>query len=170
MSENKTLNQAGIDAMSQKEFQTYAQEAFGVSLDVRKSKKDMVKAFVAAGGEIADGETDTDETQGAPQKVKAAQKGEVDITESDPRKYPKHVVEIHGQEGDAGGEDVFLSVNGHALLIKRNEKVAIPWTHLQALKNAVRTEYSQKNVGGEIQTIPRKVQAYNFTDHGRVED
>lgn len=168
MSEIKTLTQDQIDGLDRKEFQTYAQEAFGISLDARKSKDDMVQAFLDAGGKIAESDA-----PGAPENPKAQNlataNGEVDINEADPKKYPKHDVTIHGQEGPGGGDDVFLSVNGHALLIKRNERVSIPWPHLEALKNAVRTETSQKVVGGEIMSIKRQVQVHAFTDHGPSE-
>lgn len=164
---SKTLTQVQIDNLDRKEFQTYAQESFGISLDARKSKDDMVLAFIEAGGEIADPEAPGTERPKAQKQDPS--KGEVDTAESDPKKYPKHDVTIHGQEGAGGGDDVFVSVNGHALLIKRNERVSIPWTHLNALKDAVRTEITQKVVGGEIMTIKRQVQVHNFTDHGPSE-
>ena len=166
MSETKTLTQAGIDALDRKDFQTYAQDAFGISLDGRKSKEDMVKAFVEAGGEIAEGEDQEPEKPKVKPSAKGPVRGEDMVHESDPRKYPRHDVTIHGQEGEGGGDDVFLSVNGLAFRIQRNQRVSIPWTHLNALRDAVQTVTEQKTIGGEIKTVQRRVQAYNFTDHG----
>ena len=166
MSETKTLSQAEIDGLERKEFQTYAQDAFGISLDARKSKEDMVKAFVEAGGEIAEGEEKPPQEKPKKDTSGKAVRGEDMVEESDPRKYPRHDVTIHGQEGEGGGDDVFLSVNGHALRIQRNQRVSIPWTHLNALRDAVQTVAKQETVHGEIRTVHRKVQAFNFTDHG----
>lgn len=168
MSEQKTLTQAGIDGLDRKEFQTYAQEAFGISLDARKSKEDMVKAFVEAKGEIASDGKDPNHQETAAKS--APKKGEVDASESDPRKYLRHDVTINGQEGDIGGDSVFVSVNGHGLLIQRNKRVSIPWPHLKALENTQQTLYSQRTVQGEVVTDVRKAQALSFTDHGPTQE
>jgi len=46
---------------------------------------------------------------------------------------------FHNQDGDLGKGDIFVSVNGYAYQIKRNEPVALPPEVIEVIDNAVIT-------------------------------
>lgn len=63
---------------------------------------------------------------------------------------PKKVkIMIRSADGKSGGDDVFVSCNGHAVLIKRDEPVTVDEGIYNALKDAVSTVY-QTDANGAI--------------------
>lgn len=69
---------------------------------------------------------------------------------------------IHEQEGDAGGEAVFVSVNGVGYQIPRGKSVRVPVEVLHVLDNSVQTIVESLANG---KTRDRKLRRFN---HGRA--
>lgn len=63
---------------------------------------------------------------------------------------------IHPSEGDGGSDAVFVSINGYAYQIPRNETYEVPAEVVEVLRNAKQTKLSFGE-GGKIveQTLPR---------------
>jgi len=47
---------------------------------------------------------------------------------------------FHNQDGDLGKSDIFVSVNGYAYQIQRNESVSLPPEVIEVIDNAVITQ------------------------------
>jgi hypothetical protein len=76
---------------------------------------------------------------------------------------PSRVTVIfHNQEGDLGKADIFVSVNGYAYQIKRNEPVALPVEVMEVIDNAVVTQ-TERVDGVEIS---RDLQRYTYSMAG----
>ena len=63
----------------------------------------------------------------------------------------KFKVTIHATEQDRG--DVFLSVNGHAMYVKRNVEVTLDEAYVDVLKNAVIDTFTKDPDTGKVQKI-----------------
>lgn len=64
---------------------------------------------------------------------------------------------FHNQEGDLGKTDIFVSVNGFAYQIQRNEPVALPSEVIEVIDNAVVTHVERVNgvdVSRDLQRFP----------------
>jgi hypothetical protein len=62
---------------------------------------------------------------------------------------------FHNQEGDLGKSDIFVSVNGYAYQIKRNEPVALPTEVMEVIDNAVVTQTERVNGIDESRDLQR---------------
>jgi len=69
-------------------------------------------------------------------------------------------VVFHSQEGAGGNDDVFVSVNGKAYLIKREHEVSLPREVMHALENARQTVFES---GAEGRVLPRQVGRFSYT-------
>ncbi len=67
---------------------------------------------------------------------------------------------FHSQEGAGGNDDVFVSVNGKAYLIKREHEVSLPREVLHAVENARQTMFEP---GPEGKVMPRQVSRFAYT-------
>jgi len=52
---------------------------------------------------------------------------------------------FHNQDGDLGKSDIFVSVNGYAYQIQRNESVSLPPEVIEVIDNAVITQTERVN-------------------------
>lgn len=59
----------------------------------------------------------------------------------------KRIVTIHASDADGGDKAVFLGVNGVAYQIPRGKPYEVPVEVIEALKNAVVTQYKSGNDG-----------------------
>lgn len=66
----------------------------------------------------------------------------------DKNRGPVRVI-IHNQDGPCGAEDVFVSVNGKAWLIKREHEVDLPPEVLEVLENAEQAVYERDPDGAQ---------------------
>jgi|TARA_R110000868_G_scaffold15748_3_gene71796 hypothetical protein len=62
---------------------------------------------------------------------------------------------FHNQEGDLGKTDIFVSVNGYAYQIKRNEPVSLPSEVIEVIDNAVVTHIERVNGVDESRDLQR---------------
>jgi len=62
---------------------------------------------------------------------------------------------FHNQEGDLGKTDIFVSVNGYAYQIKRNEPVSLPPEVIEVIDNAVVTHIERVNGIDESRDLQR---------------
>ena len=62
---------------------------------------------------------------------------------------------FHNQEGDLGKTDIFVSVNGYAYQIKRNEPVSLPPEVIEVIDNAVVTHVERVNGVDETRDLQR---------------
>jgi len=62
---------------------------------------------------------------------------------------------FHNQEGDLGKTDIFVSVNGYAYQIKRNEPVSLPPEVIEVIDNAVVTHIERVNGVDESRDLQR---------------
>lgn len=74
----------------------------------------------------------------------------------------KITIVVERQEGPGGDRPIFVAVNGTAMLIPRGEPAAVAWPYVEALKNAVRTEYyqdpsTQEILSHEVLTHPFRI-------------
>lgn len=67
---------------------------------------------------------------------------------------------FHSQEGPGGNDDVFVSVNGKAYLIKREHEVDLPREVLHAVENARQTVFEP---GSEGRVLPRRVSRFAYS-------
>lgn len=72
---------------------------------------------------------------------------------------PMYELMIHEQEGDHGNDDVAVSVNGRAYVIKRGHKVVVPESILHVLNNAVQTVFT-RDAGGNL--VERSFNRFSF--------
>jgi hypothetical protein len=72
----------------------------------------------------------------------------------------KVAVVFHNQEGPDGGEDIFVSVNGKAWLIKRDHEVELPAEVMQVVENAEQTVFER---GADGRLRERTVKRYAYT-------
>lgn len=71
--------------------------------------------------------------------------GVVEVKGDDDAEMHKKVkIVIQSTGDDAGGDDVYIGVNGRGFLIKREEEVEVPAYVVEALKNAVQTKYRNR--------------------------
>ncbi len=71
-------------------------------------------------------------------------------------------VRFHAQEGGAGNDDIFVSVNGRAYLIQREHDVLLPRAVLEVVENAEQTIFEPS--GGGVRA--RRVKRFAYTVHG----
>lgn len=162
------LNRVQVDALTKEQFAAYAKDKFGISLDDRKKKGEMVAAFEAAKGEYGPDEQDPPVIKGTLTETDGSVRGVVDDwrPEADTRRHKRRWVTINPSSEPDGEADVFLSVNGHSFQCKRGIPVQIPEAHFQVLKDAKQSIYAQETVRGEIKKTKRKVLSYSYIDHG----
>lgn len=72
------------------------------------------------------------------------------------RKKPRLRVVFHNQEGDGGEEQIFISLNGRAYLVGREQEVALPTEVLDVIRTAEVEEY----VDGRETPVKRKRFSY----------
>jgi coenzyme F420-reducing hydrogenase alpha subunit len=82
---------------------------------------------------------------GSAVKVKSTEEREVDAE-------ARVVIRVSSEDKPEGNDDVFVSVNGVAFLIKRDRDVSVPKSILVALQNAKQTIYKQKDNGEMVIT------------------
>jgi hypothetical protein len=68
-------------------------------------------------------------------------------------------VRFHAQEGGAGSDDIFVSVNGRAYLIQREQEVELPRAVLKVVENAEQTIFEPS--GGGVRA--RRVKRFAYT-------
>lgn len=114
--------------------------------------------------EIEDGTTATDSAKskqrqtkdGAPVAPESAIKG---VSQTWERSGKRVLVTIHNGTDELGKQPVFISLNGDALLVRRNVTVSIPEEHYNLLKSLKQTVYDEQGNPGDA---PR----YAYTFHG----
>jgi hypothetical protein len=74
---------------------------------------------------------------------------------------PMVTIMIPQQEGADGSQPVWVSVNGRGLFIERGKPQTVKKRYVDALRNAVRTEYSQADAQAPI--VARDVPSYPFS-------
>lgn len=67
------------------------------------------------------------------------------------------------EDGPAGGDDIFVSVNGRAYLIQREQEVSLPREVLEVFENAQQTVF-EAGAGGHIR--PRTVKRFSYSVRG----
>lgn len=72
-------------------------------------------------------------------------------------------IKIHKSEGSTGSDDVPVSVNGRVFIVKRGVEVDVPDFVVEALSNAVRTDYESVIVGEDVTLEEREVLVYQFS-------
>ena len=144
------IERAQLTKMNKDELAALAQERFGEDLSGMK-KSEMVENIVIL------------QEQAAVQAPETPQPSDaVEITDQTgpvaPAAKRKARIVIPAADGELGGEDVFVSVNGYAYQIKRDAEVTVPEEVVETLRNATYTAY--REVDGEMQG--RDVQRYPF--------
>ncbi|MFW5489141.1 MAG: hypothetical protein ACNI3A_12130 [Desulfovibrio sp.] len=64
-------------------------------------------------------------------------------------------VRFHAQEGGAGNDDIFVSVNGRAYLIQRERDVMLPREVLEVVENAEQTIFEPSGGGVRARHVKR---------------
>ncbi len=82
------------------------------------------------------------------------------MAKNDIRAQGRMRVIFHSQEGPGGNDDVFVSVNGKAYLIKREHEVSLPREVLHAVENARQTVFEP---GPEGKVLPRQVSRFAYS-------
>ena len=84
--------------------------------------------------------------------------------QSQPEWQERVWVTIHTGDGELGKKDVFLSVNGIAVSVKRGERVALPKPYVSRLSEMMMQTYDQS--GDNPAAVPR----FSYTVHGPVSE
>lgn len=66
-------------------------------------------------------------------------------------------VTFHASEADGGADDIFVSVNGKAFLLRREEEVDVPEDVLKVLDNAVEVKFDKKMKPRRVKRFPYSV-------------
>lgn len=111
----------------------------GLSFTPANSKGDMIDAILGAPVKIAEKAADM------------PPEGRLYSLDGKPASGRKFKVTIHATEQDRG--DVFLSVNGHGMYVKRNHEVTLDEAYVDVLKNAVIDTFTKDPDTGKVQKI-----------------
>ena len=76
---------------------------------------------------------------------------------------PRVTIRIPSTKEPGGDRDVPVGVNGTIFLIRRDEKVEVPYRVYEALNHAVETKYEFKQTGLESAMHEREAHAYEFS-------
>lgn len=75
-------------------------------------------------------------------------------------KRPRVRVVFHNQGGPGGSDDIFVSVNGRAYLIKREHEVSLPHEVMRVIENAEQSVFER---GADNRLREKLVKRYSFT-------
>lgn len=79
---------------------------------------------------------------------------------------PKRVkVIFHNQDGPGGSDDIFVSVNGRAYLIKREHEVNLPREVMRVIENAEQSVFER---GADNRLREKLVKRYSYTVLGEA--
>lgn len=121
-----------------------AENLYGLKLGKNMSKDEMIAAFLEAGDD--QGERDKMDSRSGP-SAKAADSPRVRII-------------FHNQEGPGGSEDIFVSVNGRAYLIKREHEVSLPPEVMRVIENAEQSVFER---GADNRLREKLIKRYSYT-------
>lgn len=134
--------------MTKEQLLDYAQKRFGMTLKAEMKKSEIIKAIQEMSNDvdIAPAVGNDGSAQGLNNKVR---------------------VIFHNQDGPGGADDIFVSVNGKAYLIKREHEVELPGEVMHIIENAKQHVFER---GADNRIRERSVMRYAYSVLGDSAD
>jgi hypothetical protein len=82
------------------------------------------------------------------------------MSEANAKKNSRIKVIFHNQDGPGGSDDIFVSVNGRAYLIKREHEVRLPREVMRVIENAEQSVFER---GADNRMREKLVKRYSYT-------
>jgi hypothetical protein len=132
-----------ILTMTKQQLIQEAQKRFGLTFTDDMPKHQMIEDFLDA----QDAESKRSKTARAKRNPKTG-------------KRPRVRVIFHNQGGPGGSDDIFVSVNGRAYLIKREHEVMLPFEVMRVIENAEQSVFER---GADNRLREKLVKRYSYT-------
>jgi hypothetical protein len=132
-----------IKKWDKKKLAEEARKLFGLELPETMDRDEMLKAFVNA-RDARNANNDHTDRNTSPEKGKNS----------------RIKVIFHNQDGPGGSDDIFVSVNGRAYLIKREHEVRLPREVMRVIENAEQSVFER---GADNRMREKLVKRYSYT-------
>lgn len=145
----ETYTRESIREWSASKIAKKAEKLFGEKLSPELPKDELIVAFLKA-------QKDSNRPEsGKPSKPLPSSNG----------KRPRVRVVFHNQDGPGGADDIFVSVNGRAYLIKREHEVNLPREVMRVIENAEQSVFER---GADSRLREKLVKRYSYTTLGEA--
>jgi hypothetical protein len=127
-----------IEQHNDEALQTFAREELGLTINANFKRDTVIRKIREAMGGADSATTADTGDRGVSETAK-----NIDAALEEHADAKRILIKIPKEKGPMGTDDVQVRVNGKQYLIKRDVEVAVPPSVLEALRNAIETQYNE---------------------------